>query len=110
MAGWLCRNLKNLGTDCATNPSDVSFCPNNSSTQGQIFYVNITSANPPPVYNVYSVDGCFGPEGAPQGTVAAILVTQNGQKVPMDGGSAIEQDMAGGSTLAAQCFHGKHAQ
>ena len=101
MAGWLCTpQLQNLGTDCATNPLDVLHCPNNSSPQGQLFYANITSANAPPVYNVYSVDGCYGPEGAPLGTVSALAVNGNN---PPTGETAIEQDMV------TQCFH-SHTQ
>ena len=99
------RTLQNLGSDCATNPHDYQHCPNNSSPQDQIFYANITSSNSPPVYNVYSVDGCYGPEGAPQGTVAALIETINGVRQPLGGQIAIEQDMAGGQYLPAQCFH-----
>jgi hypothetical protein len=93
MNGWLCRTLQNLGSDCATNPDDYLHCPNNSSPQGQIFYSQITSANSP--YNVYSVDGCYGPEGAPQGTVAGI--TGNPGAL-----AAIEQNMT------AHCVHPAH--
>jgi hypothetical protein len=109
MAGWLCTpQLQNLATDCATNPLDVLHCPNNSSPQGQLFYVNITGTNSTPVYNVYSVDGCYGPEGAPLGTISAIIETINGVPQPLSGQIAIEQDMAGGNYLPAQCFRRPH--
>jgi hypothetical protein len=97
MSGWLCRTLRNLASDCATNPNDYQNCPNNSSTQGQLFYKNITRDISPPVFNVYSVDGCEGPEGVSEGTVDALAV--HGQ-APM-GEVAIENDMTG------QCFHSR---
>jgi hypothetical protein len=102
--------VNNQLPNCSGSNYNYNLCPNNSSSQGQIFYANITNDNSPPFYNVYSVDGCNGPEGVPQGTVAAILVSQNGQQVPIGGQSAVEQDMAGGTTLTAQCFHGLHQQ
>jgi hypothetical protein len=97
MSGWLCRSLRNLASDCATNPNDYQNCPNNSSTQGQLFYKNITRDGAPPVFNVYSVDGCEGPEGVSEGTVDAL--TGRGQAPQAE--VAIENDMT------AQCFHSR---
>lgn len=108
MAGWLCTpQLQNLGPNCTTATPAAGRCPNNSSPQGQLFYVNITGTNSPPVYNVYSVDGCLGPEGAPLGTVSA-LTNQYGYAP--EGESAIENDMAGNTTssIPAQCVHRAH--
>jgi hypothetical protein len=70
MSAWLCRTLMNQSLCDANHPND---CPNNSSPQGQIFYNNFTSTNHPPVYNVYAVDQCEGPEGVQQGNVTGIL-------------------------------------
>ena len=97
MSGWLCRSLRNLSPDCASNPNDYQNCPNNSSTQGQLFYKNITRDISPPTFNVYSVDGCEGPEGVSEGTVDALA--EHGQ--PPLGEVAIENDMT------AQCFHSR---
>jgi hypothetical protein len=76
------------------------------------FYNEFTSTNHPPVYNVYSVDNCFGPEGAPQGSVPALSKPNNVPPIIAAGDQSIEQDMAGGpgSSVPAQCFHGKHGQ
>jgi len=96
MSGWLCRTVSNPNINCSTN-YQYQYCPNNTSPQGQIFYQNITLANTPPVFNVYAVDGCVNPEGAPQGTVAA-----NG----LSGQKAIQQDMAGLQGFApGACTH-----
>jgi hypothetical protein len=97
MSGWLCRSLRNLASDCATNPNDYQNCPNNSSTQGQLFYKNITRDIAPPVFNVYSVDGCYGPEGVSEGTVDALAVRGQAPLAEV----AIENDMT------AQCFHSR---
>ncbi len=106
MSGWLCTpHLGNLGSDCP-NPNDYLHCPNNSSPQGQIFYSQVTTGSVP--LNIYSVDGCINPEGAPQGTVAALVETINGVPQPLGGQIAIEQDMAGGQYLPARCFHRPH--
>lgn len=78
--------------------------PNNSSPKGQLFYANFTQSNSPAAYNVYAVDQCNRAEGAPLGNVTQIMV--NGQ--PLLGQSAIEQDMAGGPNLSAQCFRRPH--
>lgn len=103
MSAWLCSNVLNQSNNCATN-YNYNYCPNNSSSQGEIFYSQFTSTNAPPVFNIYAVNNCIGPEGAPQGDVPYL---SSGELV-MSGLSAIEQDMAGGVNTLAQCFHGPH--
>jgi hypothetical protein len=100
MAGWLCRSLGNLQTTSCTTDYHWNTCPNESSEQGQIFFNNFTQSNTPPVYNLYPVDNCTGPEGVAAGTVL-ISATNEG------GFDAISQDMAGGplSPHGAQCQH-----
>lgn len=99
MSAWLCRSLKNQYTNCTGNNYNYDFCPNNSSPQGQIFYEQIGQTNSPPIYNIYAVDQCFGPEGAPQGNVSALPGNPYGQ-------TAIQQDMAGLPNAApGHCVH-----
>jgi len=91
---WLCRSVYNPNNNnCATNYIQ-KYCPNNSSPQGEIFYSQITSSNPPPHYNVYAVDNCGGSEGVIDGTVAAL----SGES----GLTAIEQDIAAPPDVASQ--------
>jgi hypothetical protein len=108
MSGWLCRTVNNQPPSCSGSNYNYNVCPNNSSPQGEIFYSNITNDNSPPFYNVYSVDGCNGPEGVPQGTVSALTTEYRGQTPA--GLAAVENDMAGNASLGipAQCFHGSH--
>lgn len=91
MAAWLCRSVKNPLPDCSGLNYVYQYCPNESSSQGEIFYAQITSSNSP--YNVYAVDTCNGPEGAPLGTVPALS---------LDGQTAIELNMK------AHCAHPTH--
>jgi hypothetical protein len=105
MTGWLCSTVlaPPNGVNCSTG-YQYSFCPNNSSPQGEIFYSQFTQSNSPPHYAVWGVDGCNGPEGAPDGSVTAMSGEPRGY-------TAMQQDMAGGSqpdSLPAQCFHGIH--
>lgn len=75
------------------------YCPNNSSSQGQLFYATVTAnMQQPPNYAVYPVDGCTGAEGVAGGTLSL-----NGQP----GDQAIEQDMAGTASpfTAGKCVH-----
>jgi hypothetical protein len=106
MSGWLCRNVNNQLPNCSGSNYNYNLCPNNSSSQGQIFYANITNNNSPPFYNIYSVDGCNGPEGVPQGTVSALATAYQGQAPA--GQVAVENDMAGSPgppPITAQCVH-----
>jgi hypothetical protein len=102
MSGWLCRTLEKTDPVCP-NSTDPLDCPNNSSTQGQIFYSQVTPGTAP--FTVYSVDGCRGPEGVPVGTVSG-LATQYGGQAPT-GEVAVEYHMAGGpqNVPAAHCVH-----
>jgi len=106
MTGWLCRSLENQRSNCSGSNYKYDLCPNNSSTQGEIFYDQITSPSQTAHYNVYAVDNCFGPEGVPQGDVAALF--KNG--LVMSGQTAVEQDMAGLPGHApGQCVHVLHS-
>ena len=104
MSAWLCSNVDNQPPSCSGSHYNYNVCPNNSSSQGEIFYSQFTAANAPPVFNVYAVNNCGGPEGVPQGAVPYL---SSGELV-MSGVSAIEQDMAGGVNTPAQCFHRFH--
>jgi hypothetical protein len=97
MSAWLCRSVYNPNSINCSTGYQYQYCPNNTSPQGQIFYQNIMSSNSPPVYNVYAVDQCVNPEGAPQGTVPTL--TQGGQL-------AIQENMAGPPGLhTGACTH-----
>jgi hypothetical protein len=99
MAGWLCQSVQNnnlctggSGQDGGQGGSPSNDCPNNSSTQGEIFYAKLTS-NPNQLpqsnYSVYAVQGCSGPEGVEDGTVPAVVI----KGVIQGGTAAIENDM-----------------
>jgi hypothetical protein len=105
VSGWLCRNLLKTDPTCP-NAKDYLGCPNNSSTQGQIFYSQVTTGTSP--FNVYSVDGCQGPEAVPSGTVSALTVVYGGQAP--SGEVAVENDMAGYTPLfiPARCVRRSH--
>lgn len=104
MSAWLCSNVDGQPPSCSGSNYNYNVCPNNSSSQGEIFYSQFTAANAPPVFNIYAVNNCVGPEGVPQGAVPYLT----GGELVMSGVSAIEQDMAGGVNTPAQCFHGPH--
>ena len=107
MTGWLCSSLENQQSNCSGSAYNYNYCPNNSSSQGELFYEQVGSPAPPPHYAVYSVDNCFGPEGVPQGSVSAL--SKAGLVAPAQ--QAVEQDMAGAPgppPLQGQCFHGPH--
>ena len=110
VSGWLCRTVKNPnGYDCAGHNNDnPNYCPNNSSPQGQIFYANIGSSNPPSNYAVYAVDNCGNAEGVPAGNVPGFLPgTFRGT---VSGINAITYDMVGypPALLSPQCVHRNH--
>lgn len=69
MSAWLCRTpIKNQNPDCAANNyGNPNICPNNSSTQGQIFYQNIPYGTQN--YSLYAVDACQTAEGVTAGNV-----------------------------------------
>jgi hypothetical protein len=99
MAGWVCRTLQGQYSQDACNQHyDQNYCPNNSSSQGEIFYAAVTANGAQPLnYNVYSVDLCNKAEGIAGGTVS-YLSSESGF-------TAVKQDMAGGSGVTAQCSH-----
>jgi len=66
--------------------SPQDFCPNNSSSQAEIFYNKVTSP-----YKIYAVQNCDGPEGVAGTDPTVAAITVNG--VPENGTVAIENDM-----------------
>jgi hypothetical protein len=99
MSGWLCRSV-----------ASGYGLPNNSSSQGQIFFANFTSSNHPLNYNVYAVDNCQGAENVGSGNVpgyqAAIF------SGTIQGSNAVVDDMVGYHTstvdIPAQCVRRTH--
>jgi len=107
MAGWLCRTVYDpINISCQSN-FDPRYCPNNSSPQGEIFYAQITSSNSPPVYNLYAVDRCDGPEGAPSTASSVSGYLPSVFTTGISGFNAITYDMAGypPKNITAQCIH-----
>ncbi|MGA7909335.1 MAG: hypothetical protein WCA16_18155 [Candidatus Sulfotelmatobacter sp.] len=112
ISAWLCRSVQNPNNyDCAAHNNDNSnVCPNNSSTQGQIFYANIGPSNLPPSYNIYAVDNCGNAEGVtatnPPSNVPGYQTAIFGGTV--NGFNAIADDMVGAqigqNIISAQCF------
>jgi hypothetical protein len=90
MTAWLCQNVYD-GSQCVGGQggTPVNDCPNNSSSQGEIFYERITSGNitPQAHYAVYAVQNCTGSEGV-DGQYATVPALNN-----LDGTDAIQQDM-----------------
>jgi len=91
MTAWLCQNLFE-GNTCVGGQGGTpqDFCPNNSTSQGQIYYAKLTSDPnnlPQASYNIYAVQNCDGPEGvAGTDPTVAALGGENGTV-------AIENDM-----------------
>jgi hypothetical protein len=96
MSAWLCQTVDQSAGACTGgnaygqggSPDDS--CPNNSTSQAEIYYAKLTSDPnnlPQAPYAVYAVQNCSGPEGvnSPTSTVPA-LPGKSGQ-------DAIEQDM-----------------
>ena len=98
MSAWLCRTLLNQGSAsyCAANPNDATKCPNNTSSQGQIFYAKITEngVTPPKNYAVYAADSCLKAEGVTNALNVPGFGSGN-----IHGFDAIDQDMK------AQCVN-----
>jgi hypothetical protein len=90
MTAWLCQNLFE-GTTCVGGQGGTpqDFCPNNSTSQAQIYYAKLTSGGNQPVasYNIYAVQNCDGPEGV-SGTDPTVAALNN-----LNGTTAIENDM-----------------
>jgi hypothetical protein len=93
MSAWLCRPpIKNQNPNCAANNyNNSNVCPNNSSTQGQIFYQNIPSGTSN--YSLYAVDQCQTAEGVGAGNVPGYQPQVFGGTVV--GLTAITDDMVG---------------
>ncbi|MFZ0317609.1 MAG: hypothetical protein WAL56_00660 [Candidatus Sulfotelmatobacter sp.] len=90
MTAWLCQNLFE-GNTCVGGQGGMpqDFCPNNSTSQGQIYYAKLTSGGNLPVasFNIYAVQNCDGPEGV-AGTDPTVAALGN-----LNGTVAIENDM-----------------
>ncbi len=90
MTAWLCQSVYD-SSQCVGGQggSPVDYCPNNSSSQGEIFYERITSGSitPQAHYAIYAVQNCDGSEGV-NGTNATVPALNN-----LDGTDAIQQDM-----------------
>jgi hypothetical protein len=96
MTAWLCQSVDQSAGACVGgnshgqggDPQDS--CPNNSTSQAEIYYAKLTSDpnNPPQApYNIYAVQNCAGPEGVDSPT--SVVPALNN----IDGGDAIEADM-----------------
>jgi len=113
MSAWLCRSVLNSTPPypCAANGNNNPYyCPNNSSSQGQLFYANIGSGNSPANYAVYAVDNCQpDSEAVGGGTVPGFF--PNVFTKPPTGSEAITDDMLGlAPTIPPQCVHRAHPQ
>jgi hypothetical protein len=90
MTAWLCQSVFD-GNTCVGGQGGTpqDFCPNNSTSQGQIYYAKMTSGGNLPVesFNVYAVQNCDGPEGV-AGTDPTVAALGN-----LNGTVAIENDM-----------------
>ncbi len=117
MSAWLCRSVvddvNGVSYNCAaTNNGNSNYCPNNSSSQGQIFYENIGVNNSPPHYAVYAVDNCVTAEGVGAGNVPGYApAVFNGT---ISGFNAIVDDMVGYTSrtteIPPQCVRRNHSQ
>lgn len=95
MTAWLCQTIDQSQGACTggnaygQGGSPQNSCPNNSTSQAEIYYSKLTSDPnnlPTASYNIYAVQNCVGPEGvdSPTSLVPAL---------DTDGGDAIEADM-----------------
>jgi hypothetical protein len=94
MTAWLCQTIfqQNLcvgGNQYGQGGSPQDNCPNNSTSQGEIYYAKLTSGGNLPLasYNIYAVQNCDGPEGV-SGTDPTVAALGN-----LNGTVAIENDM-----------------
>jgi len=83
MTAWLCQTIfeSNMCVG-GQGGSPQDFCPNNSSSQAEIYYNKVTSP-----YKIYAVQNCDGPEGV-AGTDPTVSALGN-----LNGTTAIENDM-----------------
>jgi hypothetical protein len=83
MTAWLCQTIFESNMCMGgQGGSPQDFCPNNSGSQGEIYYNKVTS-----LYNIYAVQNCDGPEGV-SGTDPMVAALGN-----LNGTVAIENDM-----------------
>jgi hypothetical protein len=62
MSGWLCESVYQ-GNLCSQHPG-LTYCMNNSSSEGQLFYTAVANAGPPvQPFKVYPVTTCDDAEG-----------------------------------------------
>jgi hypothetical protein len=95
MSAWLCQSVADSnecvgGTNTGQGGSPQDDCPNNATSQAQIYYAKLTSDSsnlPKAAYNIYAVQNCNGPEGV-SSTSTNVPALNN-----IDGQTAIEQDM-----------------
>jgi hypothetical protein len=103
IAGWLCRSViddvNGVSYNCAANVNgnpngNSNYCPNNSSSQGELFYDVIgASTQQPAHYAVYPADNCVTAEGVTAGNVPGYQqLIFNGT---VSGFNAIVDDMVG---------------
>ena len=95
MTAWLCQSLFE-GSQCVGGQGGMpqDFCPNNSTSQAEIYYAKLTSDSnnlPQSSYNIYAVQNCDGPEGVAGTDPTVAAITVNG--IPENGTIAIENDM-----------------
>lgn len=117
MSGWICRSLKDQASahTCQTDyGQNQNYCPNNSSSEGEIFYQLFTSINTPPHYALYPVDTCSGPEGVVDSMSNVPGFYYSSFAGTINGINAVSYDMVGYSnppiSIPKQCFHGPHKQ
>lgn len=100
MTAWLCQTVDQSQGACTggnaygQGGSPQDSCPNNSTSQAEIYYAKLTSDPnnlPSAPYNIYAVQNCAGPEGVDSPT-SVVPALGN-----IDGGTAIQNDMT------AQC-------
>lgn len=95
MTAWLCQSVDQSAGACVGGNSHgqggnpQNSCPNNSTSQAEIYYSKLTSDPnnlPQAPYKIYAVQNCDGPEGV-SGTIATVPA------LGTDGSTAIETDM-----------------
>lgn len=105
MAGWVCRSVVNpsMSYNCATQGNaNSNICPNNTSTQGQLFYSQIPSGTQN--YALYAVDNCVTAEGVGAGNVPGYETGVFGGNAT--GVNAITYDMVGyGTIIGPKCVN-----
>ena len=100
MTAWLCQTINQSAGACTggniygQGGSPQNSCPNNSTSQAEIYYAKLTSDSnnlPQASYNIYAVQNCDGPEGVDSLTSVVPALSTTGTTV--NGNDAIEADM-----------------